>query len=49
MRRLQHQLQHLPSEFCNTLTWDWGPAMDADSPFTVAADIPVYFYDPQRP
>jgi IS30 family transposase len=49
MRRLQHQLQHLLVKLCSTLTWDWGYAMDADPPFTLAADIPVYFCDPQCP
>jgi IS30 family transposase len=49
MRRLQHQLQHLPAELCSTLIWDWGHAMDADPPYTVTAEIPVCFCDPQRP
>ncbi len=49
VQRLQRQLQHLPVEFCKTLTWDRGHEMAAHHAFTVATDIPVYFCDPQSP
>jgi IS30 family transposase len=49
VQRIQRQLQHLPAELCQTLTWDRGHEMAAPQAFTVATDIPVYFCDPQSP
>ena len=47
--RIQRHVQHLPSELCQTLTWDRGHGMAAHQAFTVAMHIPVYFRDPPRP
>ncbi len=49
VQRIQRQLQHLPAERCQTLTWDRGHEMAAHQAFTVATDIPVYVRDPQGP
>jgi IS30 family transposase len=39
----------LPRELYKSLTWDRGSEMADHNRFTVAADIEVYFCDPQHP
>lgn len=46
---LIRQVQNLPAELRQTLTWDRGMEMAKHKEFTVATDIEVYFCDPQSP
>jgi IS30 family transposase len=46
---LIRQVQNLPAELRQTLTWDRGMEMAKHKEFTVATNIEVYFCDPQSP
>lgn len=46
---LKKQIQKLPSELRQSLTWDRGMEMAQHKDFTVATDVQVYFCDPQSP
>jgi len=43
------QVQHLPNELRQSLTWDRGMELALHKQFTVATDVQVYFCDPQSP
>jgi IS30 family transposase len=43
------QVQNLPDELRQSLTWDRGMELAQHKRFTVATDIQVYFCDPQSP
>ncbi|TVZ90439.1 IS30 family transposase [Streptomyces sp. BK340] len=42
-------VQALPSHQKRLLTWDQGTEMGWHREFTVATDVPVYFWDPASP
>lgn len=46
---LIEQVQNLPDELRQSLTWDRGMELAQHKRFTVATDIQVYFCDPQSP
>ncbi|KSW24321.1 MULTISPECIES: IS30 family transposase [unclassified Pseudomonas] len=46
---LIENVQRLPQELYQSLTWDRGKEMAAHKRFTLATDIQVYFCDPQNP
>lgn len=46
---LIEQVQNLPNELRQSLTWDRGMELAQHKRFTVATDIQVYFCDPQSP
>lgn len=39
----------LPAHLKRSLTWDQGSEMDRHHEFSIAAGMPVYFYDPASP
>jgi IS30 family transposase len=46
---LIRQVQNLPTQLRQSLTWDRGMEMAQHKEFTVATDVQVYFCDPQSP
>ena len=46
---LLREVQRLPAGLMTSLTWDRGLEMAQHARFTVAADVAVYFCDPQSP
>lgn len=46
---LSKHASKLPHELYKSLTWDRGTEMAGHKHFTVAADIQVYFCDPEHP
>ena len=46
---LTAQVQHLPRELRQTLTWDRGKELADHKSLTLATDLDIYFCDPQSP
>jgi IS30 family transposase len=46
---LIREVQGLPSELRQSLTWDRGMELAQHKKFTIATDVQVYFCDPQSP
>ena len=42
-------VQKLPSELCQSLTWDRGKELANHKQFTLATEMAVYFCDPRSP
>lgn len=49
VKALIEHARKLPQELYQSLTWDRGTEMHVHKQFTLAADINVYFCDPQSP
>jgi IS30 family transposase len=49
VKALIKQVQHLPEQLRETLTWDRGLEMARHKDFTIATGVDVYFCDPQSP
>lgn len=47
--RIAETIVRLPAELKRSLTWDQGKEMAGHAAFTVAAGLPVFFCDPQKP
>ena len=46
---LAREIQRLPADLRQSLTWDRGRELAAHRRFTVATDVAVYFCDPRSP
>jgi IS30 family transposase len=49
LNALTAQIKTLPKDLVQTLTWDRGKEMAGHKAFSVAADVKVFFCDPQSP